>query len=124
MGNTPSSITTSQVKLNKIHVVSNNDKLEIERYFSSKYFNSVGLLLEGERWNPQTKKRNAMISVTNLMKKNSVGKIINLDQFPSLFKYNLTKQTIYNQRTINIYTQLKSMFIKTNLMLLFLDVMV
>ena len=74
MGNTPSSNTNSHVELDKIDIVTKNDKWKINRYYSSKYFSSVGLLLQGERFNPESKKRNALITTTNMMNGNSVGK--------------------------------------------------
>ena len=85
MGNVPNAITNSQIKLDKIFIGSKNNKEKINSYYSSKYFSSVGLLLQGEKYNPESDSRNAMITITNMRNQTSVKKILVLDTFPGIF---------------------------------------
>ena len=76
MGNTNNTMTKSKPKLDKIHLQHNNEKVKIKYYFSSHYFSSVGILMQGEKSNQEYKTRNAMISITNTRNGNSISKIL------------------------------------------------
>ena len=65
----------TKIKKNNVNLQKGDKKLGIKSYFCMKFFPSLNMILKGERWNPKSSERKAILTAIDLKNGSLIGRI-------------------------------------------------